>query len=130
MTTAIRWLAGITAALVLVQAALIGQALFLGDAAKQELHGWVGNLSLLGAVGMAGCATVAVRRGEPRGPALWLSVLVVLLMVAQLGLGYVGRRGGMPAAIHIPNGVLIVGLLSAVLTVALLPAPAATRSRV
>jgi hypothetical protein len=51
-------------------------------------------------------------------------------MVAQLGLGYVGRRGGMPAAIHIPNGVLIVGLLSAVLTVALLPAPAATRSRV
>jgi hypothetical protein len=129
MITAIRWLAGVTAALVLLQAALIGQALFLGDPTKQALHGWIGNLSLVGAVVLAGCAIVAVRRGELSGAALGLSVLVVLLMVVQLGLGYVGRRGGMPAAVHIPNGVLIVGLLAALLTLALLP-PSPARTRV
>jgi hypothetical protein len=44
-----------------------------------------------------------------------LGTVVVLLMVAQLGLGYMGRRQGWAAAVHIPNGVLIASLLTAVL---------------
>ena len=49
----------------------------------------------------------------------------MLLMLAQLGLGYLGRRGSWPAAIHIPYGVLIAGLLFALLIATFTPkAPA------
>jgi hypothetical protein len=57
-----------------------------------------------------------------------LGVIVAILMIAQIGLGYSGRAGGWPAAIHIPNGVLVTALLAALLTVTLLP-PRADQSR-
>src|ERR687893_669270 len=100
MATTVRWLSGITMALVLIQAVLIGQGLFLGDPSRTTLHGWIGN-----------------------------SVLVVVLTVAQIGLGYSGRGGGVPAALHIPNGVLIATLLAALLTVSFWPSPRAEQIR-
>lgn len=119
MTTGVRWLSGITAALVLIQAALIGQALFLGNSGAIELHGMLGSASFVGALILSGIAIYGMRRGEVSSVLLGLAVLVTVLIVAQLGLGYSGRRGGMAAALHIPNGVLIMGLLTAVLTAAL-----------
>lgn len=119
MSAGVRWLAGITAALVLVQAILIGQALFLGNAGAVELHGWLGSASFIGAVVLTGIAIYGARRGEVPTVLMGLAVLVTVLIVAQLGLGYSGRRGGLPAALHIPNGVLIMGLLASVLTTAL-----------
>jgi hypothetical protein len=129
MTTAVRWLSGITMVLVLIQAVLIGQGLFLGDPSRTALHGWIGNITFLGALVLAGLTIMGVRRGELSRPALGLSVLVTLLTVAQIGLGYSGRGGGMPAALHIPNGVLIAALLAALLVVSFWPSTSAERTR-
>jgi hypothetical protein len=38
----------------------------------------------------------------------------VLLVVAQLGLGYSGRESATAMSFHIPNGVLIFGLSVAI----------------
>lgn len=119
MTTMVRWIAGLTAAIVLLQAALIGQALYIGDPSRLTLHGWLGNVSFVAAIALAALTLQAARRGELPRSALTLGVLVAILMVAQIGLGYAGRGGGWPAALHIPNGVLIAGLLTALLAIAL-----------
>jgi hypothetical protein len=124
MTTTVRWVAATTAAIVLIQAVLIGQALYMGDGSQFALHGMLGNLSFLGAIILAGLTLTASRRGELPRAALGLGVLVAVLMVAQIGLGYSGRGGGWPAALHVPNGVLVAGLLAALLAVVLLPSPA------
>jgi len=116
MTTTLRWLSGITAALVLIQAMLIGQALYVNGMTTVELHGWLGSGSFVASIILTVLAAIGVRRGELSGAVAGLALLVALLMVAQLGLGYVGRRGGWPAAIHIPNGVLIAGLLFTLMT--------------
>jgi hypothetical protein len=129
MTMAMRWLSGITMVLVLIQAVLIGQALFLGDPSRTTLHGWMGNATFVLAIALAGLSAISVRRGELNRAALGLSVLIALLVVAQIGLGYSGRGGGVPAALHIPNGVLIATLLAALLTVSFWPSPRADQGR-
>ena len=121
MTTTVRWVAGLTIAIVLIQAALIGQALYIEGASRFTLHGYLGNVSFLGAVVLVGLLALGYRRGELPRAAVALGALVALLMVAQIGLGYAGRGGGWPAAVHIPNGVLVTALLAALLTVTLLP---------
>lgn len=112
---AVRWISALTTILVLLQAALIGQALYMGEMSLVGLHGWLGSGSFILALLLVGAAFLGVRNGELPRSVVVHGVIVVLLMVAQLGLGYVGRRGGFPAAIHIPNGVLIAALLSALL---------------
>jgi hypothetical protein len=124
MTTTVRWVAALTIAIVLIQAFLIGQALYIGDASRFALHGYLGNVSFIGAVVLAGLLVLAHRRGEVTRTAMALGILVAVLMIAQIGLGYSGRAGGWPAALHIPNGVLVAALLTALLTVALLPSRA------
>jgi hypothetical protein len=129
MTTTVRWLSGITMALVLIQAVLIGQGLFLDDPSRTTLHGWIGNVTFVAAIILAGLSVISVRRGELSRPAVGLSVLVAVLTVVQIGLGYSGRGGGVPAALHIPNGVLIATLLAALLTVSFWPSPSAEQIR-
>jgi hypothetical protein len=121
MSMTVRWVAALTIAIVLIQAVLIGQALYIGDASRLALHGYLGNVSFLAAVVLAGLLIFASRRREAPRAALALGALVAVLMIAQIGLGYSGRGGGWPAAIHIPNGVLIVGLLASLLTVTFVP---------
>jgi hypothetical protein len=128
MTTTVRWLAGITLALILIQAVQIGQALYLGDPSRTALHGWIGNVTFVGVFALAGLVIFGVRRGELRRPALGLGMLAAILTVTQIGLGYSGRGGGMPAALHIPNGVLVATLLAALLIVSFWPSPGASRS--
>lgn len=110
---AVRWISAITTLLVLLQAALIGQALYMGDMSLAAVHGWLGSGSFILAVLLVGAALLGLRSGELPRSVVIHGVIVVVLMVAQLGLGYMGRRGGFPAAIHIPNGVLIAALLAA-----------------
>jgi hypothetical protein len=112
---AVRWISALTTILVLIQAILIGQALYMGEMSLLALHGWLGSGSFILALLLVGASFLGVRNGELPRSVIVHGVIVVLLMVAQLGLGYVGRRGGLPAAIHIPNGVLIVALLSALM---------------
>jgi hypothetical protein len=129
MTMGVRWLAGITAILVLIQAFLIGQALFLGSSGAVGLHGTLGSVTFVGALILTGLAFYGSRRGEVSSFLLGLAVVVTVLIIAQLGLGYSGRRGGFPAALHIPNGVLIMGLLTAVLTTAIAAPARASEAR-
>ncbi len=121
MATTVRWLAGITLALVLIQAVLIGQGLFLGDSRRIIVHGWIGNMTFVGVIVLAVLSAISVRRGELSRPATGLSIPVALLTVVQVGLGYSGCGGGLPAALHIPNGVLIATLLAALLTASFRP---------
>ena len=129
MTTTVRWLSGITMVLVLIQAALIGQGLYLGEPSRTALHGWLGNVTFVAVIILAGLVVMGVRRGDLNRLALGLGALITLLTVAQIGLGYAGRSNGMPIALHIPNGVLIAMLLVALLMISFLPAASMDRTR-
>ena len=128
MTTTVRWLSGITMVLVLLQAVLVGQGLYLGEPSRITLHGWIGSVTFVGAIVLAALVIIGVRRGELNRSALGPGVLIALLTVAQIGLGYSGRGGGTPAALHIPNGVLIATLLAALLTISFWPSPGPSQS--
>lgn len=99
-------LAGVIAATIVVMAALAGRWWFLGEAII-ELHGYIGSTVLvLALVNLA----VTFRIDSRDGPALAVAGSIVLLAFAQIGLGYVGRDTEDAAAIHVPNGVLLMGL--------------------
>jgi len=119
-----RILAVVTAALILVQAFLAGQWWFLNQAGLISVHGWLGNVSFLTAILLALLALVEMRRSGWGRAELVLSVVLVLLMTAQLGLGYSGRRSAAAAALHIPNGVLLTMVIAALLALAWRPATA------
>ncbi len=87
----VRWLSALTTLLVLVQAGLIGQALYLGEMSLLSLHGWLGSGSFLLAILLTGAVFLGVQRGELRRATLIHGTIVVLLMVVQLGLGYMGH---------------------------------------
>lgn len=101
-----RVIAGVIAATVVVLAVLAGRFLFLGDAII-ELHGYIGNAVFLLALVNLG---LAWRAAPDDGAGLAVAGLVVLLSFAQIGLGYVGRDTADAAALHVPNGVLLMGL--------------------
>lgn len=104
LARALAVVAALLVVLVLVQAALAGQALFgTGDI---EIHGYLGNASFV--LGLAG----AVLAFAARLPGWQVSLSVVLLatLFAQTGLGYVGRESTAAASWHIPLGVAIFGL--------------------
>ena len=128
MTTTVRWLSGITMVLVLLQAVLVGQGLYLGEPSRITLHGWIGSVTFVGAIVLAALVIIGVRRSELNRSSLGPGLLIALLTVAQIGLGYSGRGGGTPAALHIPNGVLIATLLAALLTISFWPSPGPRQS--
>lgn len=112
-----RGVAVVTAVLVLVQALLAGQGLFV-DTGRIEVHGWVGNATFLAAIALLAAAFAAWRRGTLGRSAVVLSAVLLLLTVAQLGLGYSGRESSAAASWHVPNGVLIFGVSAALLVLA------------
>ena len=50
---------------------------------------------------------------QPEHPEGVVGADLVVLVVAQLGLGYSGRDSAGAAALHVPNGVLIFGITTA-----------------
>ncbi len=119
-----RVVAVVVAALILVQAVLAGQWMFEGQIGAISIHGWLGNTSFLGAIVLVVLAFVGMRRsGGGWGRAeLALGVVLVLLMTAQLGLGYSGRVSATAASLHIPNGVLLTMVSAAILALTWRPA--------
>lgn len=105
-----RALAGITAALVLIQAMLAGQWIG-GNLAIIVTHGWLGSGTLLLTLLLAGLSLLGWRQGLFDGRPLAVTGGIVLLLIAQLGLGYAGRESAAAASLHIPLGVLIFGSL-------------------
>ena len=115
---AFRWAAAVTTVLVLVQAVLAGRGWFV-DAGLIEVHGWVGNATFLAVVGQVVLAYAARNRWAAGRAELGLSALLLVLVIAQIGLGYSGRESSGAASWHVPNGVLIFGVTAAILALAL-----------
>lgn len=96
------------AAVVLLQAVVAGQAVF-GDW-EIRVHGWMGNASFGLGVLLIWSGRRARAGRVAAGTAAALVVLMVVLMVAQIGLGYAGRTSPEAASWHVPLGVAIFGL--------------------
>jgi len=100
--------------LIVLQAALAGQALF--GTASIEVHGYLGNASFVLGLGLL---AVAVGGRVPR-PLPLFSVLLLVALFTQIGLGYAGRTSAGAASWHVPIGVAALGLTTALLTAAIL----------
>ena len=109
LSTGLTTITGITAILVLVQAVLAGRGWFV-DADYIDLHEILSNFIFVVVLVQSALAFVAMRRGLATRALLAVSAALVVLVVAQIGLGYGGRDSGEAAALHVPNGVLIFGL--------------------
>jgi hypothetical protein len=100
--------------LVLVQAAMAGQALFEGF--DIVIHGYVGNASFTLGVVLLALALF----GRLSRPLMVLAAVNMVLLFGQTGLGYVGRDETWAASVHVPLGVTIFGLTMVQATLALL----------
>lgn len=123
LLTAHRIVAGLIVVLVLVQAVIAGRSNRLFGSWNIEVHGVLGNVVLLAALGEA--ALVVFGRSG-RAAAVTVGLLVVAV-VAQIGLGYTGRDSVGAAAWHIPLGVAVFGL--AVWNLALATRPGVSPAR-
>jgi hypothetical protein len=109
----VRWLmivAMITGLLVLIQAIMAGRFLSYPSTSLQRTHGDIGSLVFLLAIIQVVLVFLAGITGKVRAGLLGMTILLLILVGAQLGLGYSGRDNQMPRSLHIPNGVLIFGL--------------------
>lgn len=114
----LRPVAVLIATLILVQALLAGRGWFI-NYDLIATHGWVGNATFLVVIVQVVLAFIAWRQHLAGVVELGLSVALLLLVVSQIGLGYSGRESATAAALHIPNGVLIFGVTTALLTLTL-----------
>ena len=105
----LRILAPLITLMVLIQAVFAGRGLFI-NTDNFDIHGYIGNATFLLVAVQTALAFFAGFRGRTRATLLGTSVVLLILVIAQIGLGYSGRDGGQAAAWHVPNGVLIFGL--------------------
>ncbi len=102
-----RGVALLTLALVFVQAVLAGRSQFV-DADAIDIHEVVANVITVVVVAQVLLAVAAGFTPQLRLP-VWTALLVALV-IAQTGLGYVGRDEPDAAAVHVPMGVLVFGV--------------------
>lgn len=109
---------------VLLTLGLVAQA-WLGSAgffeAETDLtaaHEMLGNVFFLGAAVQIVLAFLAWQKGVASRALVIVSVVLLAGVVAQLGLGYVGRENASAMAWHLPNGVLLMGLCTLSLALA------------
>lgn len=97
------------AVLVLVQAILAGR--WLKDTDIIEVHGYIGSMLIFPlAIGQLVLAWFSRLGGRNRTTVVVLSAALLVLILAQVGLGYAGRDSTEARANHLPLGVLIFGL--------------------
>src|SRR5215210_358467 len=89
----------ITGGLVLLQAILAGRGLFV-DYDLIEIHGFVGNVTFIAAILLVIGAWLGRQRGSMGTAELGLSGALLVLTVAQIGLGYGGRDSQVSASLH------------------------------
>jgi hypothetical protein len=109
LVQALRFVTPLAPLTILIQAFFAGRGLFL-DNDLIDVHGVLGNVTLLLVIVQAALVLFAGLRGSTRIPLIVVSVLLVVLVIVQIALGYSGRDGGQAAAWHVPNGVLVFGL--------------------
>lgn len=113
----------ITGVLVLIQAVLAGRGLFF-DYDLIEVHGFAGNATFIAAILLVIGAWLGRQRGVMGMVELVLSLALLILTVAQIGLGYGGRESPWAASLHIPNGILVTAISAALITLAYSRRPA------
>ena len=109
--------AGLVALLILVQATLAGQFTFKEPSLK-DVHAIVGNVLFMLAIVQLALAWLT--RDAWRHRMVISSAILVLLIVAQIGLGYGSRDNIDSAAIHIPVGVFLFALSSIIAMLAMM----------
>jgi hypothetical protein len=119
------WLAVLTGAAVLLQAILAGRGWFV-DYDLIEIHGFVGNVTFVLVVLLVVGAWLGRQAGVMTNTELILSVALLALTAAQFGLGYGGRDSQTAASLHIPNGILVTGLTSALIALSFIRQPSRT----
>jgi hypothetical protein len=105
LTTVYIAVATLFTALVLLQAAIAGRGWFK-DYDLFDLHGLMANVIFI--VAIAQLALSYATAG--RGPLLYLTAAILILVVVQVGLGMAIEDSANAGAWHVPNGVLIFGL--------------------
>jgi hypothetical protein len=93
---------------ILAQAVLAGRGWFI-DIDLIAVHGYLGNAVFIVAI----VHVILVYLSGLRNAVLVMSAAILLLIFAQVGLGYAGRESAMAASLHVPNGVLLFGLTTA-----------------
>ena len=101
------WIALLTGVVILIQAFMAGRFLYALDDLL-ETHGLVGNLTFILAILLVVGAWLGRQAGAMTSAELILSIALLVLVAAQLGLGYSDSRSA--SALHIANGVLVTGL--------------------
>ena len=109
--------AGLIALLILVQAMLAGQFTYKEPDLK-NVHEIMGNVLFMLAIVLLALAWLT--RDAWRYKMVIWAALVLLLIVAQIGLGYGGRENLDSAAIHIPVGVFLFALSSIIAMLAMM----------
>jgi hypothetical protein len=113
LLTAMKVVAALYVALVLVQAIIAGRGWFKPDLDLIETHGQIGSGVMLVAIVQGVLAFMVF------GARSWLalaSAALVVLTAIQMALGYSSTDGSgnaTSASLHIPNGVLIFGIATA-----------------
>lgn len=115
--TALRWLSIALALGIVIMALLAGQGLWNGERSLITGHGHLGNALFVLAIAQFVITVVLYQRKRTSATLMVLSFVLLVLLFAQAGLGYVGRENVDARAWHIPNGVLLMGI--ATFTVAL-----------
>ena len=111
--SALIWLSAVNVVTILIMAILGGRFFISPDII--DIHGYIGNFVFLLVIGFAGLLYLS-KPGGPLGKVLLgLSLLTVLLVIGQIGLGYSSRTSVDALTFHIPVGVLIFGISAAIL---------------
>jgi len=93
-----------------VQAWLGGSGFFEGEADLITAHEMLGNIYFLVAAIQIALSFFALQKSVMARSLLIVSILLLVDVAAQLGLGYSGRENASAMAWHMPNGVLLMCL--------------------
>jgi hypothetical protein len=112
--TALKWIATALSGLVVIMAFLAGQGLFGGSPDRITDHGYLGNLVFILGVAQVAVAFLGFQKGAVSRGMLLTTLLILVMIFAQIGLGYAGHRSGTKDAtvVHFGLGVLLMGVSS------------------
>ena len=115
---AFRWLTVVNTVLIVVQAFLASQGFWGGDRSLVTGHGQLGNAVFLLIVIQGVLAVMLANGGVMPRAVMLMAGLAVVLVVAQIGLGYSTRNDFTITAWHVTNGVLLMGISAALSAIA------------
>jgi hypothetical protein len=104
------------AVLLPIQALMGSDAFMKNNEDARNMHEMMGNVFFLLSAALLVLGFFAMRNGSLGTTGVALRVVLVLLVVAQLGLGYSGRDDVDLKIWHIANGVLLMGVSTVVAT--------------